>query len=150
MKTASYRASSVLYRTDKESQHGVAEVTMYGPATFDAHAFFRPLVLGWVRDDPAVLFRLDKACDTLSMPPSACKAAYPDNSPPMAVVLNPSQNYELWEAHSRRLARLGIVRAVFLASEIDDAIEFVRDAARLARRRSASPRETAESGFGSL
>lgn len=122
---------------------GVVEVSYAGLIT---DATYAPLVGQAIRalaDAPSAVIRYDRAMILMEfvreVPASAA------GTPPAAIIVLPEQ-MGFWRGYSRKLADLGLMRAVFLVSEAAEAYRWAEVMAA-----THCPRQTpVDSDFGSL
>lgn len=113
---------------------GVLEVRISGPMSQAAFDYFRPYVLKWVQGSSGVVVRLDTALDVVVEPPGVGAMVDRPEDPPSQAVVCHAEQYKLWSTHARRLAEIGIRRAVFLPEQLALAYRWVALEARRRRR----------------
>lgn len=96
---------------------GVAEVTYWGVLTCAALDALRLVLVKEAAQEASLIVRLDKVLYGFACAPPVPVGAYPCNSAPAALVVQP-ENYDMWTDYARNLAAHGVMRAVFLSSEL--------------------------------
>lgn len=111
MRYTNFVSASVRSRTLEDR---VVELTYCGLLTDAAYSVLVGDVIRQISDAPSAVIRYDKAMVVMALdrevPPHVA------NTPPAAIIVLPEQ-MEFWRRYSRKLADLGLMRAVFLPSE---------------------------------
>ena len=108
---------------------GLVEVDYWGSLTEQAYIELRVSVLAATRSAAALVIRMDNASMLLGQqptPPSPMKSA---GAPAGALVVRVDQ-FQMFSDYARALSALGVVRAVFLPSQLGCAHAFAEHHAR--------------------
>lgn len=109
------RGASVHYRELVTRSGLVVEMVFYGPFSHDDAKTLRTLVLREVKNSSAYILRMENAVPLmteLEVPPREILHAAP------AAFVTRAEHYEMYASYARSVAQLGIMRAVFLDSEL--------------------------------
>lgn len=95
---------------------GVGEVSYYGFMDRKTFIHLGRRMIARTNGMRAIVVRMDTGVtaflEVLPLP----QGVYQQDSPTAAIVVNPDQ-YEMWSRYARALAQIGVMRAVFLASQ---------------------------------
>lgn len=139
MKTIRYHAATVRISWLPSSARGVVEARVSGPLSQAAFDALRPQVMDAIRPAAAVVVRFDTALGAITRTPDVGEQVNQwKGHPPIAYVTTAMQ-YELWRAYVFSLAKHGIRRAVFLASQLSLAYAWAESQALHHQRRSDPP-----------
>ena len=108
---------------------GLMEVDYWGSLTKPAYIELRVSVLAATRSAAALVVRMDNAAMLLGQqptPPSPMKSA---GAPAGALVVRADQ-FQMFSDYARALSAVGVVRAVFLPSQLASAYSFAEHHAR--------------------
>lgn len=97
---------------------GLCEVVYTGPLTRSGYSALRAGVLRETEKARALVLRMDRAMVLLDDDPHADVAPYLGDEPPAALVSSADQ-FAYWNEYARRLAAVGVMRAVFLSSRLE-------------------------------
>jgi len=97
---------------------GLCEVVYTGPITPAAFSVLKAGVLRETRCASSMVLRMDRAMVMLDDDAQADVAPYAGDLPPAAVV-SCVERYAYWREYARRLAALGVMRAVFLPDHLE-------------------------------
>lgn len=150
METYRYHSTTVRWRTYEPSQFGVVEVAYFGPLGATEAPHLRVAVANATKDAPALVIRFDGVLLTFQEMLEVPVGVYGPGSPPGCTVCRPDQ-YEWISAYCRNMAKVGVMRVVFLQSQAASAYGLAETFARerIARLRLAQ-RSTPDSGFACL
>ena len=98
----------------------MAEVVYLGAIAGRHLASMRDAVLDGTRGTVGLLIRLDTSLLLYDELPTPNPNAYRENSAPAAVIVG-AHAYAMHVEYSRKMAQLGVLRAVFLSSQIEQA-----------------------------
>lgn len=112
-------ARVVLRRLDS----GVVEASYYGVLTRGALAALKGMIYQAVGDAPAFVIRLDRALtvDSNMAPPPEWDAK---KKIPIAALVVRQEDLGIWTDYSHRVALIGVMRAVFLVSQVELAYQW--------------------------
>ena len=117
MRKITYQSAKV---TCKRTASGVTEVVYSGLLTQAAFESLRAAVVYETTDDVALLIRMDMALLSIIHAPAVPLGVYRRNGTPAAIVVRP-ENYQMWVSYGRDLSAHGVMRAVFLTDELEQA-----------------------------
>jgi hypothetical protein len=118
-----YRYGAARASNTRIGKSGLVESIYTGPISAQAFEVLRLGVLRETQGSPCAVIRMDGSLMLLSLPPVIGPGVYTGRSAPGAVIVRADQ-YELWAEYSRRLASVGVMRAVFLDSHAALAYEW--------------------------
>lgn len=110
---------------------GIAEVKYYGVLDKYAFDFLREKMVRHTNGLHACVVRMDTGLTAFSDLLPLPRVIYRKDSPTAAVVVHEGQ-YEMWWAYAHALAEIGVMRAVFLASQQEMAYRWAVAQARAA------------------
>ncbi len=116
------------------THNDVREVLHYGTLTRQTCSEIRSRVTPYFSDADAVIIRLDGAIDMVTSPPLMRQELFPCPVPPGVIVISSAQRMELWQRHAHNMAKIGVVRSIFLSTELADAYEFADQVAAVKYR----------------
>lgn len=119
------------------------DVRYSGLVCDSTYADLRGRVMAAIADAPAAVIWYDKALLTLN--PDVDIPQGVETMPPAAVIVLPEQ-MEFWRSYAKRLAGVGVMRAIFLPGEAQMAYRWAESVAVAMGR---SRRSRAESALGS-
>lgn len=102
----------------KRLENGVIEITYYGILSRDVLRELKRQILIAAEDAPALVIRMDKAlviASDISPPPEWDS----QKKIPIAALVVPPAHFEMWTEYGHRVALIGVMRAVFLVSQLD-------------------------------
>lgn len=102
---------------------GVVEVIYSGPMTYAVSKALRALVIEATPNAPCLVLRLDRALTLYEVIPPDATDVYRLSRAPAAMVVRQNQ-YDVWSDYARAIERLGVMRAVFLDSEVEQAYQW--------------------------
>lgn len=111
-------------RASCELRDGILHIDYTGAISQASFHALDLQVLSQRRLAPGALERMDKALTLIDADPVLCDAAWPEWTPPSAVIVRPDQRPAEME-FCRRLALRGIARTCWLESRLKDAREWV-------------------------
>lgn len=142
----SYHSATVRVYPIPRINRGVLEVSWGGILTAEATQALWRAHHAVTRTAPALVIRLDGAVCAFGSPGVISKAQMAQ-TPPSALVVTPAL-YAGYKVFIRGLAERGVLRAIFLPSQIDYARQWAVDHCRASGQQlPASPRRMPESGF---
>lgn len=115
MTTFNYRSAKAVCQ---QLSLGISEVTYYGILDPPSLVFLRSRVVDYTNGMRAVVVRMDTALTAFNEMPTLSSVLYRMDSPTAAVVVHP-EHYEMWWGYAHALAEIGVMRAIFLASQKD-------------------------------
>jgi hypothetical protein len=98
--------------------HGVCEVVYTGPVTKVTFSALKAGVLRETQGVGAMVLRMEHAAVLLDEAAQSDVAPYAGDMPPAAVV-SCADRFAYWNEYARRLAGLGVMRAVFLPDHLE-------------------------------
>jgi len=123
--------------TCRQLPSGLMEVCYYGLLSCESFGALREKITQHTMGAIGAIVRMDTGVTTfVSMLPVPVGLYAPD-SPTAAVVVHPAQ-YEMWWTYAHALAEIGVMRAIFLASQKDLAYRWAE--AQVRASLSGSPR----------
>ena len=114
MKTYRYNGANV--SGEFVSRTGMLETSYGGVLTSAAFDVLRGDVLRETARASAVVIRMDKSLIAMADMPDVPRGTYHVRAVTGAVIVRADQ-YAMWSAYARRLAQIGVMRAVFLDSQ---------------------------------
>lgn len=96
----------------------VCEVVYTGPITRSVFSKLKAAVLNETRGASALVVRMDRAMVLLDQEAHDDVEPYAGDLPPAAVVSSPDR-FAFWNEYARRLAGVGVMRAVFLPNHLE-------------------------------
>jgi hypothetical protein len=123
-KTIALAGALVRIRPVQGVGSNVCEVLHYGTLTRQTCSEIRSRVAPHFSDADAVVIRLDMAMDMVTTPPLIRRELFPCAVPPGVIVISAAQRMDLWQRHAANLARIGVIRSIFLSTELADAYEY--------------------------
>ena len=108
------------------------QVSYYGPINAETFCYLRNSVVELSKDAPALVIRMDYAMFALDVVPVIPSGVYTWCCPPAAVIVR-RDAYSMWSEYGRKVAALGVKRAVFCESQIELAYLWAEDHACLER-----------------
>ena len=115
-----YRHHSTAVTTEPMGIDGAYLVDYTGPLGAQSFDALRAVVVESCGDATALLIRVDRSLTVMGFVPPIPSGTYDNAQAPGAVVVRLDQ-LELWSEYGRALARLGVIRAFFLDSELQRA-----------------------------
>lgn len=97
------------------SRSGLVEAIYSGALSAKAFDALRCDVLRDTNPAPGVVLRMDRSLTLMSAMPKIPTGTYVPTAPAGAVIVRFDQ-YEMWAQYTRELAKVGVMRAVFLDS----------------------------------
>lgn len=129
------KSAYVRCRIYPPSKYGVIEVVYGGFADQDSFDRLRNWAVGATADAPATVLRIDGLVDLWTHQPAVPQRLYASVRVPTGAVVVRADRYDMWACYARELARVGVIRAVFLQEDAQLAYDFAeRHARRLAGR----------------
>jgi hypothetical protein len=104
---------------------GVIEVNYYGVLSHESLRHLKREILPSVAEAPALVIRMDKALIVASSVETPAGWSVNKNIPLAALIVRP-EHFEMWVDYSHRVALVGVMRAVFLISQLDLAYRWAR------------------------
>ena len=120
-----YRYGSARVYSGVVSSTGLVEAGYSGALTRAAFDALRREVLLDTGPAPCVVLRMDKSLTVMSELPDIPPGTYKPTAPSGAVIVRRDQ-FEMWSAYNRKLGQIGIMRAVFLDSNVALAYEWAQ------------------------
>jgi hypothetical protein len=127
-----YRCGAARVTSTALGKLGLVESVYTGPISANAFGILRLGVLRETEGSPCAVIRMDRSLMLVSLPPVIAPGVYTARSAPGAVIVRADQ-YEMWAEYARRLANVGVMRAVFLESHATLAYEWAERQIRLER-----------------
>ena len=95
-----------------------------GPMCRECFDDLRAKVVQATQEARVLLIRMDRALSVSALVPEVPPTTYRINRAPAAVIVRPDQ-FDVWQAYADRMADIGIMRAVFLESQLAQAHRLV-------------------------
>ena len=95
-----------------------------GPMCHECFDELRAKVLQATQEARVLLIRMDRALSVSALVPDVPPTTYRINRAPAAVIVRPDQ-FDVWQDYAKRLADIGIMRAVFFDSQLVQARRLV-------------------------
>jgi len=126
----------------KSSQHGVVCAEFTGPITKDIYDQLRSKMLQLVAGAPAIVIRVDRAMFALQYAEQVPRGHFIAPTPAAAVIASRA-DFAMFTEMAHQLAAAGVIRVIFLDTEMQAALDWAEDWAMLQLRSSSRFSETA-------
>lgn len=125
----------------ESSQYGVLCAEFTGPITREIYDQLRPKMLRLVADAPAIVIRVDRAMFALQYAQQMPRDHFIEPTPAAAVIASRG-DFAMFTEIAHQVAAAGVIRVIFLETEMQAALEWAEDWAMLQLRRSSQPFES--------
>lgn len=142
MTTVRHHASMLRITSVSSSQFGVLCAEFTGPITREIYDQLRPKMLQLVADAPAIVIRVDRAMFAWQYAEQMPRNHFIEPTPAAAVIASRA-DFAMFTDIAQQVATAGVIRVIFLETEMEAALEWAEDWAMLQLRRGSRPSEAA-------